>query len=144
MFAYSSKYRMVHRCWRYRFKSEAPSIRFVRRANLAGSTLIDIGANKGIYSIYMSRAAGTNGRVIAFEPQPELKRHLQSVQDQFALANLRTEAIGLSSKAGSLMLRRRNAGSGGAGFHHEQDPGLEEISVPVTTLDAYADRRLRG
>ena len=68
--------RMILRCWVYRFKSEVPSIKFVRNLDFSNTTMIDIGANKGIYSIYMSRAAGENGSVIAFEPQPELGEHL--------------------------------------------------------------------
>lgn len=66
------KLHMVHRCWRLRFKSEVPSIRYVRNADLTGCTLLDIGANKGVFSIYMSRAAGHSGKLLAFGAQPEL------------------------------------------------------------------------
>ena len=94
MLSQSNNWRMSYRCWRYRCKSEVPSISFVRNANLEGKTLLDIGANRGIYSIYMSRAAGENGRVIAFEPQPELKAHLETIKRSFRLSNLEIENIG--------------------------------------------------
>ena len=43
------------------------ALRYVRESGLSGATVIDIGANKGVFSIYMSRAAGPNGKLIAFE-----------------------------------------------------------------------------
>ena len=79
---------MIIRCWRYRFKSEVHSINYDRSLNLKGSVMLDIGANKGIFSIYMSRSAGQNGKVIAFEAQPELKKYLSEVKQAFSLDNL--------------------------------------------------------
>ena len=56
---------MIIRCWRYRFKSEVASIKYVRNLPKTDSIVLDIGANKGIYSIYMSRAIGDQGKVKA-------------------------------------------------------------------------------
>lgn len=132
---------MIHRCWRLRFKSEVPSLRYIRSRDFRGRTLLDIGANKGVYSIYMSRAAGPKGRLIAFEAQPELGRHLADVKSAFGLDNLEIVNTGLSSAPGVLTMRRASAGWGGAGFHHAAAPGLEALEVPVTTLDkALAER----
>ena len=66
------KLHMRHRFWRYRYKSEVPDIRYVLESRLEGKTLLDIGANIGIYSYYLSRKAGPHGKVYAFEAQPEL------------------------------------------------------------------------
>jgi FkbM family methyltransferase len=144
MLTLSQKWRMRYRCWRYRFKSEVPSISFVRGARLRGKTLLDIGANRGIYSIYMSRAAGPSGRVIAFEPQPELKGHLEDVRASFGLGNLRIENIGLSSAAGELAMRRPSAGAGAASMHIDPAAGWEEFKVPVQRLDDYVARHQVG
>lgn len=133
----ANKWRMSYRCWRYRFKSEVPSISFVRNASLKGKTLLDVGANRGIYSIYMSRAAGASGRVIAFEPQPELDSHLETVRRRFGLSNLEIQNVGLSSSPGSLNMRRPKAGAGAASFHIDPGAAWEEFSVPVTTLDDF-------
>jgi len=59
------KIKMIIRCWRYRFKSEVASIKYVRNLPKKDSIVLDIGANKGIYSIYMSRAIGEAAPVIA-------------------------------------------------------------------------------
>jgi FkbM family methyltransferase len=131
---------MRYRCWRYRFKSEAPSIAFVRNADLDGGTLLDIGANRGIFSIYMSRAAGPAGSVIAFEPQPELEQHLKDVRASFGLQNLRIENVGLSSEPGELLMRRPKAGAGAASFHIDPSVAWEQFEVPVVRLDDFVER----
>jgi FkbM family methyltransferase len=128
---------MVHRCWRLRFKSEAPEIRYVRWQNLGAGTALDIGANHGVYSIYLSRAVGPSGRVIAFEAQPELGDHLSAVKQSFRLDNLTIVNTGLSSQGGSLLMRRNAPGSPAASFHNWADEGHEEITVSVLPLDDY-------
>jgi len=140
MLSQSNKWRMSYRCWRYRFKSEVPSISFVRSAGLEGKTLLDIGANRGIYSIYMSRAAGTHGRVIAFEPQPELKGHLEVIRKHFGLTNLEINNVGLSSGPGELLMRRPKVGAGAASFHIDSSAQWEEFKVPVIKLDDFIEK----
>ncbi len=131
---------MTHRCWRLRFRSEAPAIRYLRRADLAGCTVLDVGAHRGVFSIYLSRAAGPAGRLVAFEAQPELGAHLRAVKESYRLGNMTIVTGALSSRDGALVLRRRRPGCSTASFHHWADAGLEEISVPVVRLDDYAEQ----
>ncbi|MGB5720938.1 MAG: FkbM family methyltransferase [Woeseiaceae bacterium] len=135
---------MVHRCWRLRFKSEVPSIQYVREGRLAATTVLDIGANKGVFSIYMSRAAGPDGRLIAFEAQPELGEHLRDVQRSFALDNMTLVNQGLSSSSGVLTMRRTAAGSGMASFHNAAATDMQEIEIPVIRLDDYVAEHATG
>ena len=37
-----------------------------------GDTFIDVGANQGEYSLWAARKVGTNGKVVSFEPMPQL------------------------------------------------------------------------
>ncbi|HHJ12930.1 MAG TPA: FkbM family methyltransferase [Gammaproteobacteria bacterium] len=137
------KLHMRLRFARYRRRKEADEIRFLRSLPLAGKTLIDIGANKGVYCYWLSRAAGPEGRVYAFEPQPELVHHLHALAGAFGLDNLRLENCALSDRDGRAGLYRQQAGAGDAAL----DPagGPERLEVPVTTLDAWAAReRLAG
>jgi len=138
------KLHMVHRCWRLRFKSEVPSIQYVRSTKLAGCTLLDIGANKGVFSIYMSRAAGPSGKLLAFEAQPELGDHLRAVKRSFNLDNMVIVNQGLSSQPGVLTMRRTEAGSGMASFHNDAADGLDAIDIPVIRLDDYVDEHSIG
>lgn len=131
------KLHMKHRFWRYRYKSEVPDIRYVLESSLEGRTLLDIGANMGIFSYYLSRQAGPSGKVYAFEAQPELGNHLQSVKESFKLDNLQIVNKGLSSRAGILKMGRTRMGSGRAGFHYKPDDQLQELDIPVITLDEF-------
>ncbi len=135
----NKKLRMLHRCWRYRFKSEVHSIQYVLGGAFAGTTVLDIGANHGIYSIYMSRAAGPSGKLIAFEAQPELGDHLADVRQSFALDNMTIVNKGLSSRPGVLQMRRSGIGAGTASFHAGEGEGWEKIDIPVIRLDDYVD-----
>jgi FkbM family methyltransferase len=42
-----------------------------------GGTMIDVGANIGFFSLLAARCVGTSGKVIAFEPLPVTRRHLE-------------------------------------------------------------------
>lgn len=142
--SYYEKLRMMHRCWRYRFKSEVPSIKYLLQGSFKGRTLLDIGANRGIYSIYMSRAAGPDGRLVSFEAQPELGAHLRSVKESFGLTNMEIVNKGLSSKTGVLRMRRKKVGAGSASFHDEARDDLEELDIPTITLDDYVENSSLG
>jgi len=93
---------MRDRLWRYRFKSERPSIEYLMKCNFSGTTILDIGANFGVYSYYMSKAAGPHGELTAFEAQSELGIHLDAVKETYHLDNLTIVKEGLSSVPGVL------------------------------------------
>jgi len=128
---------MRHRRWRYVYKSERPSIAFLQGLDLDGRTLIDVGANWGVYSWIMSECAGRKGRVFAFEPQPELNAHLQNLRQSFGLQNLTITGTGLSSTPGTLELQRPKVGSGEAGVNLPAGTFDEVMEVPVVTLDGF-------
>jgi|GEM_PF-298574 len=128
---------MRHRRWRYAYKSEKPSIAFLQSLDLEGRNLIDIGANRGVYSWIMSECAGPAGNVLAFEPQPELNTHLQSLREAFGLQNLTIKCAGLSAASGTLQLQRPRVGAGQAGVNLPAGTFDDVIDVPVVTLDEY-------
>lgn len=128
---------MRHRRWRYEYKSEKPSLAFLQSLDLAGQTLIDVGANRGIYTWIMSQCAGPEGRVFAFEPQPELNEHLESLKKSFGLDNVVVTGQGLSSEPGVLELQRSRVGAGQAGVNLPAGTFDEVLQVPVTTLDSF-------
>lgn len=127
-----------HRFWRYRLRAEREELSYLLKQRLAGSTIIDIGANRGAYSYWMHRCAGPHGRVVAFEPQPELTEYLGQLKRSFRLGNLTIVPAALSDHPGRLPLVRPRTHWGGASFHlgHEQ-PDCDVISVPVSTLDEH-------
>jgi len=128
---------MYHRFWRYRFRSEVNNIRYVRKTDMRGQTVLDIGANRGIYSYYLSHQVGPDGQVIAFEAQPELGDHLEKLKADFKLNNVTIVPCGLSAEPGVLTLRRSKVGSGHASFQGETTAGMSEIQIQTVTVDQH-------
>lgn len=132
------KLKCQHRFLRYRYRTEKSTIARLLEHNLKGRTVIDVGANKGVFSYWLHRAVGSNGRVIAFEPQPELIPYLHSVKEAFGLTNWTIINKGLSDEETQLKMYRPFAGSGGASVEdYNSDKGFETIHVAVTRLDDY-------
>lgn len=136
------KLHFLHRAYRYRFRSEHFGINFVRDRLSPGDTAIDIGANRGLFSYWMSKAIGPTGKLIGFEPQPELQETLAGVKDEFGLTNLTVVPSGLSDEIGTFTLKRPMHNWGGASFEERgsQERGYEEFEVSVTTLDLFAEQ----
>jgi FkbM family methyltransferase len=68
----------LHRCWLGCYETEISS--FLQTKLKRGSTFFDIGSETGYYALLGSVLVGTEGRVVAFEPNPRniayVKRHI--------------------------------------------------------------------
>jgi FkbM family methyltransferase len=107
--------------------------------NLKGATVIDIGANRGIYCFWMVRAVGSSGRVIAFEPQPEMRDTIARLKARFGWDNLRVVNAGLSNADGCVVLARQRVGDGSASIEpSRRNKSDETIRIEVSKLDAFA------
>ncbi|RMG36434.1 MAG: FkbM family methyltransferase [Planctomycetota bacterium] len=131
----------LHRAWRYRLRSEKFGVRFLLSRDLRGTTVLDIGANRGIYSYWMHKKVGAEGRVIAFEPQPELATELYGLRSAFGLGRLVIETCALSSASGRRVFTRPVRHWGGGGFDVRPEGEAERFEVSVTTLDEYFETR---
>ncbi|RDH77696.1 FkbM family methyltransferase [Mycolicibacterium moriokaense] len=111
--------------------------RYVRRAD----TVVDIGANRGVYTWLMSRRVGANGCVHCIEPYPG------NIQSLGALAksrpNITVHPVGLSDAAGEAILQvplyqdQRLAAL--ATFRPTVDVDCYQVSVPTARLDELID-----
>jgi FkbM family methyltransferase len=113
---------------------------FMRRYLRAGDTVLDIGANLGIYTLWASQFVDTqsgSGRIVAFEPDP---KNVSRLREQFALNGLdRVEIapVALSASAGTIPFSQGKDGLN----HILTDPTSEaSIEVAAITLDAYCFR----
>jgi FkbM family methyltransferase len=121
---------------------EPEETRLFRSKCRRGDTVIDVGANVGWYTIIASKLVGKNGRVIAFEPDPEsfalLKRNV--------LANGCDNAIleqkALSNTAGTLTLHldEENKVMHSTVF----DTKGAAIKVEALRLDDYLENRFKN
>ena len=104
--------------------------------NLSGATVLDIGANKGIYSFWMARAVGEAGRVLAFEPQPEMRIYIESRKANFGWRNVTVFETALSNAPGMAVLARQRIGDGSASLQpSRRRDSSETITVALTKLD---------
>jgi FkbM family methyltransferase len=76
----------------------------IRRLLEPGDTFIDIGANRGVHTMFAARYL-RDGRVISFEPHPPTFRILQAHVTINHLGNCELHNIGLSDEEGTLELR---------------------------------------
>ncbi len=128
------------RCLRYRYRTEWLQIRTLMSLSLDGATVIDIGANKGIYCFWLARAVGPSGKVLAFEPQPEMARYIEERRRRFRLDNVTTVNVALSNENGVASLARERIGDGSASLQPERSKsGSETIEVPLKMLDEIAE-----
>jgi FkbM family methyltransferase len=108
--------------------------------NLSGATVLDIGANKGIYSFWVARAVGEAGRVLAFEPQPEMRIYIESRKANFGWRNVTVFETALSNAPGMAVLARQRIGDGSASLQpSRRRDGSETITVALTKLDDMQD-----
>ena len=135
---------MLHRAWRYRLRTELDEIRHLRALDLRGATAIDIGANTGVYSYWLLKQVGRAGRVVAFEPQPELLEHLGRLKASLHADNLELIGTGLSSAPGTVTLRRAADHPGGASIARGDDYGDSGVEIELATLDDAFPDRSRG
>jgi len=105
----------------------------VARKRGGAFTFIDIGANVGLYSLYLATCG--NVRTLAIEPQPGILERLRFHLSANPSAKVDVLPIALSDRAGEAVLVINDSDSGGT---HIEKPELgrtgERISVPCKPL----------
>jgi FkbM family methyltransferase len=112
---------------------------FVRRWLRPGMTVIDVGANVGIYSIAAARLVGPAGCVFAYEPGADARALLERSRRLNRADCLTVLPFALSDRKGAGFLVH-----GGWSELHALGPDTEGQAgetVPLTTLDAEAELR---
>ncbi len=102
-----------------------------------GDIFIDIGANIGLFSLMASKAVGSKGLVISFEPTPNTFSRLSENVKLNDFKNINVRNIGLSNVKDELTFYiSKNGYDAWNSFAPSQDNKLEiAIKVPVSTLD---------
>jgi FkbM family methyltransferase len=110
----------------------------IRRHLRPGDIVCDIGANKGSFVYWLSSWVG-DGRVVAFEPQPELARNLANICRATGLGNVQVEAKAVDSHGGVAQLFLPRGHQPGASLRQAamEGEGFTTLPVPVVALDDY-------
>jgi len=108
-----------------------------------GMTVIDIGANIGVYSILADKIVGPTGTVWAFEPSLESYSRLQKNLKLNGCGCVRPVRAALSAQAGGFLPLKNDAGFGDA-YRYLAPAAVEDTGNPgselvaVTTLNAFS------
>jgi len=114
---------------------EPTEARWVEEILQAGDTFVDVGANVGFFTLIASARVGPEGRVLAFEPNPNLAKKLRITLDRNNIHNVTLLSQAVSDQAGVAQL-----------YFAPFEQGIENASlltfghengrqVEVTTLD---------
>jgi FkbM family methyltransferase len=102
-----------------------------------GDLVVDVGANVGYMTSLAAVRAGTNGRVLAFEPHPVVFELLSANVARWngaAIAKIEPQAVALSDRAGKAELnagRAFHANMGLATLEGASEATAEDVLVPV-------------
>lgn len=99
-----------------------------------GMTVVDVGANIGVYTRFFSRLVAACGRVYAFEPAPLNFFHLQENAGHFTNVTLVQAAVGSCNGIIQLFV------SEDLNVDHrtfDSGDGRKVVDVPVISLDEY-------
>lgn len=76
----------------------------IREHVKSGETVVDVGANRGMFALYASKQVGPQGVVICFEPNPSCLNVLEGTLSRNSITNIEVIGKGLSDRAETLNL----------------------------------------
>ncbi|HSI60398.1 MAG TPA: FkbM family methyltransferase [Ideonella sp.] len=116
---------------------------FFDRAELAllaerlppGGTFVDVGANAGIYSFWAHHCMRGRGRILAVEPDPEMRRRLRFNLDSNGLSNVELAPVALSDRQGTaaLLLNLSQRGENTLALEEASAAGGDRMALTVET-----------
>jgi FkbM family methyltransferase len=112
-----------------------------------GMTVLDVGANIGLFTLVAAHRVGPGGRVHAFEPTPSLAKHLRGNLALNGLENVELNVVAVSDSVGQAVLHVTQSDNFGENtiLHGVADaPGTAGLRVTTVTLDEYAARHSLG
>ncbi|HWO33442.1 MAG TPA: FkbM family methyltransferase [Candidatus Acidoferrum sp.] len=126
----------LHRSFAYG-SWEPEVVRSIQKHVIPGTTVLDIGAQSGFYSLLLSRLVGLEGMVVAFEPLPANFRVLEENLNLNKVQNVTIRREAVSDRSGEISFA----------FPHEEaslvaGPVLESdnlgtFQVPSISLDDF-------
>lgn len=122
----------------HEIRGENPEYRVMQALLRGGDTFVDAGANYGTFSLLASRLVGSDGRVIAVEPQPAL---CAGIAESLRLSNagnvtVMQTALGAAPGSATLLVPADDTGRSGLFPAFSGKGRHDSVSVGVVTLDS--------
>lgn len=103
---------------------------FKKHINL-GDTVLDIGANIGLHTLYFAELAGAKGKVIAFEPVPANFKKLRANIELNQFKNIQPENIALGHKNETIKIAADENSTNPGSFNLFDREGENEIICKI-------------
>jgi len=134
--AYDHAFPLYVLCYRaFKAYTDRTERQLLRRILSAGDIVVDVGANIGVYSQFLSSCVGPTGVVHSFEPSPENFKRLQSATRKLANVCLSQAAVGECSGTSRLYLSDK------LNVDHRAYVGEEDsrqtVPIDIVALDDY-------
>ncbi len=113
--------------------------RLFNRLTGPGGVAIDVGANVGAHTLTLASLVGAAGHVLAFEPNPAIRKRLQANIELNGMSQVSVYAQALAEENGCLQLRVPKAGSA-----ESSNPGLASLVALETPHDLIDVEVRRG
>ncbi len=122
------------------YKKKYPEIFFLKKLIHEGDTCIDIGANLGYYSYFMSKHIGAHGKLIAVEPVPLFGKIWGHNMRRLKSKNFQLFSCALGEKEGSISMGTPQInGVLHHGMTHVIDENTENVSLKFNVQMKIAD-----
>jgi FkbM family methyltransferase len=108
--------------------------RFLRSVVRRDSIVADVGANQGLYTLWLARVA-TSGHVYSFEPDPDLFQCLEKNVRINQLTNISLIRAAASNRSGILSFAVNELNRGDNRVSTNPDETLKGKRVPAVTID---------
>jgi FkbM family methyltransferase len=117
---------------------------YLERLVSPGTTVVDAGANYGIYTVAAARLVGPSGRVLSFEPGSQafsvLKKNIKINQFQ----NVRAYHVALSDKNGKARLYHSEHGQTSFSLGYPKNARVAFEEVTTRTLESVLEEEGAG
>jgi len=125
----------------YKYWSDRDKIRLIKTHVKPGMKVLDIGANIGFYTSFLSKLVGKGGTVYAFEPDEDNFKYLERLTKN--LANVKLANVACGEKSGVTYLYKSQEMNID---HQVYDSGesREKITVKIVSLDDYLQNEKDG
>ncbi len=137
--AINVQYNSFHSMWlMYNSWVDWEEFNLIKNYVKAGDVVLDIGANMGYYSLWMSRFTGVNGKVYAFEPDETNYARLENNIDINQLSDyILSEKIAVGAENGVVSFTTGFDGENHIAANKEDNT----FSVLVIKLDTYLENK---
>lgn len=107
-----------------------------------GFTFVDLGANVGIYSLFVAGLAGRKARILAVEPQPEIYRRLSFNVAANDLGTIKTLQCAVADRDGTLdlFIDRGNRGQSSIAMVTGEKVSVQCRSLESVLVESGFDR----